>query len=112
MNGVTYNWKTDEFPEMGLNEDIQHGLIAQELEKIIPELVLTDSEGFKSIEYTHLVPVLIEALKEQQNIIDSQKGQISEQASDISDLKVESKQMQKTLNSIMNQLNGYTSIDQ
>ena len=69
MDGVTYNWKTEEYPDMGLNDDLQHGLIAQELEKIVPELVLTDKEGWKSIEYTHLVPILVEAIKEQQIVI-------------------------------------------
>jgi hypothetical protein len=66
MNGVTYEWRVSEFPEMGFDKGLQYGLIAQELEQIVPELVGTDNEGWKSIEYSHLVPLLIEALKEQQ----------------------------------------------
>ena len=99
MRGVTYNWRTEEFPEMGLNDDVQHGLIAQELEEIIPDLVLTDQEGYKSIEYTHLVPVLIEALKEQNRIIEGQ-------ALDISDLKSQASITQKQLRELINQVNG------
>jgi hypothetical protein len=64
MRGVTYNWRKDEFPDKQLEKGIQYGLIAQELEKIIPELVTTDAAGWKAIEYSHLVPVLIEAIKE------------------------------------------------
>lgn len=40
------------------------GLIAQDVEKIMPELVLTDSEGKKLLNYTALVPVLIQAIQE------------------------------------------------
>jgi hypothetical protein len=104
MNGVTYDWRTDEFPEMGLNDDSQHGLIAQELEAIVPELVLTGSDGYKSIEYTHLVPVLIEALKEQNKIIEVQ-------ASEISIIKSEASITQKQLKELINQVNGYSSND-
>ncbi|MCF8464757.1 MAG: tail fiber domain-containing protein [Flavobacteriales bacterium] len=70
IDGVTYYWRTDEFPNMQLEERLQYGVIAQEIEKIVPELVNTDSEGWKSVEYTHLVPILLEALKEQMETID------------------------------------------
>lgn len=69
LRGVSYKWRTEEFPDMKLDQGLQHGLIAQELEKVIPELVHTDSEGWKSIEYSHMVPLLIEAIKEQQTEI-------------------------------------------
>lgn len=77
MEGVTYDWRKEEFPERGLTGELQYGLIAQELEKVIPELVDTDEEGWKSIEYSHIVPVLIEAIKEQQLIIDSQREELT-----------------------------------
>jgi hypothetical protein len=44
----------------------QVGFLAQELEKVLPELVLTDQDGYKSIGYSGLVPILSEAVKEQQ----------------------------------------------
>jgi len=75
LDGVTYYWRTDEFPKMALEDRLQYGLIAQEVEKIVPELVNTDSEGWKSVEYTHLVPILLEALKEQLQTIDALKTQ-------------------------------------
>lgn len=102
MDGVTYNWRADEFPSENLTEDLQHGLIAQELEKVIPELVLTDSEGWKSIEYTHLVPVLIEALKEQQEIIEAQNN-------DINDLKLKADVSASQIEAILERLDGYTN---
>jgi hypothetical protein len=77
LQGVTYDWRREEFPERNFLVGKQYGLIAQELERIIPELVDTDEEGWKSIEYSHLVPVLIEAIKEQQAIINAQQSELT-----------------------------------
>ena len=49
------------------------GVIAQEIEEIIPEVVFTDSEGMKSVAYGNIVGLLIEGLKEQQKQIDELK---------------------------------------
>ena len=51
----------------GNKEDI--GLIAQDVERIFPELVAEDGDGYKGIAYSKLTAVLIEAMKEQQNQI-------------------------------------------
>lgn len=56
--------RTEEFPEMGFSNDPQIGLIAQEVEKIFPQLVSTDDNGFKSIAYDKLSVLLLEAVKE------------------------------------------------
>jgi hypothetical protein len=40
------------------------GVIAQEIEEVLPEVVLTDSEGMKSVAYGNIVGILIEAIKE------------------------------------------------
>ena len=49
---------------------VQVGLIAQEVEEVLPELVSTDEEGFKNVNYQNMVAVLIEANKEQQKLIE------------------------------------------
>lgn len=49
------------------------GFIAQELEKIFPEAVYTTTEGTKAIAYSEIIPLLVEAIKEQQNEIDELK---------------------------------------
>jgi len=61
LRGVSFKWKDN-----AQNADPQIGLIAQEVEKVLPELVSTDSEGYKSIAYGKLTAVLVEALKELQ----------------------------------------------
>ena len=45
------------------------GLIAQEVEEVLPEVVYTDSDGMKSVSYGSIIGLLIEAIKEQQEII-------------------------------------------
>ncbi|MGI5132198.1 tail fiber domain-containing protein [Pseudonocardia sp. CA-107938] len=46
------------------------GFVAQDVERVVPELVVTDADGYKRIRYSHLTAVLVEAIKEQQRAID------------------------------------------
>ncbi|MFA7088340.1 MAG: tail fiber domain-containing protein, partial [Patescibacteria group bacterium] len=62
LRGVSFNWKNDGHPSIGL--------IAQEVEKIYPELVAGE-EGKKGVQYANLVAPLIEAVKEQQRQIEN-----------------------------------------
>ncbi len=64
MQGVRYDWKKDEFPEKNFSQQSQIGFIAQEIESVFPEMVLTDEKGYKSVDYARLTPVLVEAIKE------------------------------------------------
>jgi hypothetical protein len=70
MRGVFFNWRTDEYPDRKLSADHQVGFIAQEVEEVFPELVSTMPDGFKSVDYSKVTPLLVEALKEQQKEID------------------------------------------
>ena len=69
LRGVSYYWKNkEELNAIGANRDFDSnkhiGVIAQELEKEFPELVNNDKEGFKSVNYSGIAPILIEAVKE------------------------------------------------
>ena len=68
IDGKSYTMKKDE------NKKQKIGLLAQDIEKVFPELV-SESHGVKSVNYQGLVPVLINALKEQQSEIDRLKNQ-------------------------------------
>ncbi len=59
IRGVTYYWK-----DSAKGTDKQMGVIAQEVEKVFPEVVSEDQDGYKSVSYEKLVAVLIEAVKE------------------------------------------------
>ena len=78
MRGVEYEWKTNEFPEMNFSKEKQIGLIAQEVENVIPEIVSTNSNGYKSLDYSRTVAILIEAIKEQQKEISELKTKVAE----------------------------------
>jgi hypothetical protein len=59
LQGVNYTWKSDDKHEKKI------GLIAQEVEKVLPELVFTnEADGYKGINYAEITAVLIEAVKE------------------------------------------------
>ncbi|MBY0424394.1 MAG: tail fiber domain-containing protein [Cytophagales bacterium] len=77
LRGVSYAWRTSEFPQKEFSPRPQIGFIAQEIEKVYPELVETDKLGYKSVEYTKMVAILLEAIKEQQKLIESQSEEIS-----------------------------------
>jgi len=64
LRGVEFDWNADAYPDKTFDKGRQIGLIAQEVEKVLPETVLTTSTGEKSVEYTDMVAVLIEAVKE------------------------------------------------
>ncbi len=59
LRGVSYYWKTD-----GTKTDAQIGMIAQEVELVYPEFVKTKEDGFKTLNYSQMVAVLVEAMKE------------------------------------------------
>jgi len=60
MRGVSYKWKDIE----KYGDERQLGVIAQEIEKIAPEVVTTGKDGVKRVKYTDLIPLIIEAMKE------------------------------------------------
>ena len=65
LRGVDYTWKQ--------SEEKSKGVIAQELQKVLPELV-SESNDRLSVNYNGIIGVLIEAIKEQQKQIDELKG--------------------------------------
>ena len=84
LNSVSYLWNANDYPDMGFDTETQFGFIAQEFEKVIPELVRTDKDGYKSIDYVKLAPVLVEAIKEQQKQIDELKSLVNELSAKLS----------------------------
>ena len=66
IRGVNFNWKNDNRYAMGV--------IAQEVEAVIPEVVKQDNEGFRSVNYGALVGLLIEAVKDLKNEVDELKA--------------------------------------
>ena len=70
ISGNTYDWKAENKIEHGY-EGNDVGVIAQEIEEILPQLVQTRENGYKAVKYDKLVALLIEGIKVQQNQIDN-----------------------------------------
>lgn len=73
INGVTFDWNNNQQVYPVGKKDL--GVIAQEVEDVLPELVETRDTGYKAVKYEKLTPLLIEAIKEQQLQIEEQKAQ-------------------------------------
>lgn len=76
LRGVSYKWKTNEFPDREFPEGQQVGLIAQEVREVIPQAVIEQSDGYLAVDYARLVPLLIESIKEQQRQINDLKASL------------------------------------
>ena len=70
LRGVSFDWID--------NGNSEVGVIAQEVEAVVPDVVSTDDQGIKSVKYGNLVGVLIEAIKEQQAQIDELKAKLGD----------------------------------
>lgn len=78
LRPVSYDFNTEDYPEMGLSQGKRYGLIAQEVEQVLPELVANKIKGqtpdgedtiFKSVNYMDLISILIKGNQEQQDEI-------------------------------------------
>ncbi len=75
---VEFEWRRDDFPEMNFNQGEQIGVIAQQIEKLFPELVMTDNNGYKSVAYDKLSVVALSAIQQQQKQIEELKQQVDQ----------------------------------
>jgi hypothetical protein len=87
LNGFYYNWDRKKFPDMEFSDERQLGFSAQEVEKLFPEIVQTNDKGYKSVDYGRLTPVLVEAIKSQQEEIDLLKESLERLEKEINKLK-------------------------
>ncbi len=78
LEGIRYDWRLEDFADRNFSEKRQLGFIAQEIEKLLPELVSDDGKGYLTIDYVKLTPVLVEAIKEQQIKIEMLESKLSE----------------------------------
>lgn len=82
LRGVTYEWK-----DSSKGSGSQVGVIAQEVEQVFPELVNTDKQGMKAVNYSALVAPLIEAVKELSHKLDELFTKYIDQQKEIDSFK-------------------------
>ena len=87
LNGVSFDWRNDEFSDKNFKKTKDIGVIAQNVEKAFPELVTTGDDGYKSVAYTSLIAPLIEAVKELSHKFDELFTKYIDQQKEIDVLK-------------------------
>ncbi len=106
VRGTRFEFRTDEFKDYHFDNGPQFGLIAQEVEDVFPEVVKTERDGYKSVNYNGIIPVLIEAIKEQQKIIDQLKAENIEMKLNQQTLQDRLSVMENLMNSVQAKLTG------
>ena len=90
LTPATYEYRTEAYPELGLSEGRKYGLLANNVQQVMPEMVLDVSQpildtagnptgnsvDFKAVNYDMMIPVLVKAIQEQQAQIEDLKLQI------------------------------------
>ena len=69
----TYHWRSEEYPNKKFGTQKEYGLVAQDVEKIFPDMVENNSNGLKAIHYERLPILTVQAVKEIKSLYDHEK---------------------------------------
>jgi hypothetical protein len=78
LQPVHYYWRAADFPERHFGNERTYGLVAQDVEPVLPELVVTGEDGYKAIDYSELPLLTIQAVKELKAENDALKQRVAE----------------------------------
>jgi len=110
LRGVQWQWRLEEFPDYNFNNNTRYGFIAQEVETVLPDLVSKGDNGLLHLSYEGFAPVLVEALKEQQQQVDDLESRL---ASVTSFSSVADGRLQRNIHTLTNsvvKLNGIRGV--
>jgi hypothetical protein len=77
LEPVRFTWRASEFPARGFDSTVNIGLIAQDVERVLPEMVTTDADGYKRVNYGELPYLTLAAVKELKGENDALKARIA-----------------------------------
>jgi len=101
LDGMTYKFKEEKIGDYDfslLKGKEQLGFIAQNLKEVLPELVSEDDNGYQSVNYIGVIPVLVEAVKEQQDVIGEQETVITELNETVESLEARLEKLEALMN--------------
>jgi hypothetical protein len=78
LQPVHYYWRATEFPDRHFGTSRTYGLVAQDVEQVLPELVVTNDDGYKAVDYSKLPLLTIQAIKELKADNDALKLRVTE----------------------------------
>ena len=87
LRPVHYDWRTDEFPDRHFSANRSYGLIAQDVEQVLPELVVTGRDGYKAVDYTKLPLLAVQAIKELKAENDALQGRLGDVTARVAELE-------------------------
>jgi hypothetical protein len=102
VRGVSFYWKAAAFPDLQFEERRQLGFVAQELAAVLPEAVSQDGDGIFSVAYSKVIPVLVEAIKEQQTQMSEALHRWDAEITELKQTVNELKQLVQAMNHILN----------
>lgn len=118
LRPVSYNWKGYEAggnkrskEKPSNKEKMQYGFLAQEVEEILPDAVITDDEGRKLINYTAIIPLLVQSVQELQGTVNNQATIIENLSVQIDNNNIDNTITNKIINCSPNPSNGYISFE-
>ncbi len=100
IEGVNYHWK----PEYKKGSDLQLGVIAQDVEKVFPEAVVTNKDGMKAVNYSALIAPVIEAIRELNSKIATLFKTTDKHSQEMVAIKAQNKELKKANEEMMARL--------
>jgi hypothetical protein len=103
LNPKRYFYSTEEHPRLSLGEGVQYGFLAQEVQDILPDLVkqtsvmdlldddgnvMHEGESFLAMNYSMLIPILTQGIKEQQGQIEELNARLEEMEARLADFEL------------------------
>jgi hypothetical protein len=86
LRGVSFDWKREEFADHQFADGRQVGMIAQEVEKVLPEVVARGNDGYRSVDYGRLTPLIVEAVKQIRFEKDEQIGALRRENAELREM--------------------------
>jgi len=83
LRGVEFQWRQAEFAEYQFRSGRQVGFIAQEVQEVLPEIVSEGADGYLAMDYSRVTPLLVEAIKEQQQRIEELEALVEKLAEQV-----------------------------
>jgi hypothetical protein len=78
LRGVSFRWRDEDYEGKNFDPGTHYGMIAQEVEQVLPDIVTEATDGEKAVLYTELIPVLVESIKAHQQQIAALRARIEE----------------------------------
>ncbi|HCL56247.1 MAG TPA: hypothetical protein DHW82_04465 [Spirochaetia bacterium] len=114
LRGVSFEWKTEEYQEKNFSKGTNIGLIAQEAEKIVPEVVNTGKDGYKAMAYSNLSALIVEAVKELKKLHDEKIEKLEKEILEIKkeneSLRVQNEELMKIVKSYDSKMDKINSL--